>query len=88
MGRFDGGEITSDAGGILLREVEQRTRILGRLSECFAAGLDSARISGHSARVGAAQSLVRHGATVPELQQVGRWKTSAMPAHYARAELG
>jgi len=35
VGRFDGGEITSDAGGILLREVEQRTRILGRLSECF-----------------------------------------------------
>ena len=35
VGRFDGGEITSDAGGVLLREVEQRTRILGRLSECF-----------------------------------------------------
>ena len=34
--RFDGGEITSDAGGILLREVEKRTRILGRMSECFA----------------------------------------------------
>ena len=32
VGRFDGGEITSDAGGILLREVEQRTRILGRLT--------------------------------------------------------
>ena len=25
VGRFDGGEITSDAGGVLLREVEQRT---------------------------------------------------------------
>ena len=35
MGRFDGGEITSDAGDLLLREVEQRTRILGRLKECF-----------------------------------------------------
>ena len=32
VGRFDGGEITSDAGGVLLREVEQRTRILGRPS--------------------------------------------------------
>ena len=30
VGRFDGGEITSDAGGVLLREVEHRTRILGR----------------------------------------------------------
>ena len=35
VGRFDGGEITSDAGGLLLREVEKRTRILGRMSECF-----------------------------------------------------
>ena len=32
MGRFDGGEITSDAGGLLLREVEKHTRILGRMS--------------------------------------------------------
>ena len=31
-GRFDGGEIISDGGGVLLREVEQRKRILGRLS--------------------------------------------------------
>ena len=35
VGRFDGGETTSDAGGVLLREVEHRTRILGRLSERF-----------------------------------------------------
>ena len=35
VGRFDGGEIPSDAGGVLLREVEQRTGILGRLSKCF-----------------------------------------------------
>ena len=35
VGRFDGGEITSDAGGVLLREVEKRTGILGRMSECF-----------------------------------------------------
>ena len=41
---FDGGEITSDAGGVLLREVEQRTRILGRLSECFTDHRDPDRI--------------------------------------------
>ena len=34
VGRFDGGEITSDAGAVLLREVEKRSRILGRMSEC------------------------------------------------------
>ena len=28
-GRFDGGESTSDAGGLLLREVDKRTGLLG-----------------------------------------------------------
>jgi Transposase DDE domain group 1 len=35
VGQFDGGKISSDSGGLLLREVEQRTHILKRLSECF-----------------------------------------------------
>ena len=35
VGRFDGGEISSDGGGLLLREVEQRTQLLRRLSACF-----------------------------------------------------
>ncbi len=33
--RFDGGAITSDAGGLLLREVEAKTGILRRLATCF-----------------------------------------------------
>ena len=33
--RFDGGRITSDAGGVLLREVEIKTGIIARFSECF-----------------------------------------------------
>ncbi len=32
---FNGGRISSDSGGLLLREVEQRTHILKRLGECF-----------------------------------------------------
>ena len=32
---FDGGVITTDAGGLLLREVEKRTRILARFADCF-----------------------------------------------------
>ena len=44
VGRFEGGEITSNAGGVLLREMEQRTRILGRLSECFTDHRDPDRI--------------------------------------------
>ena len=35
VGQFDGGRITSDGGGILLREVEKRTHILKRLTQCF-----------------------------------------------------
>ena len=34
-GRFDGGAITSDAGGLLLREVETKTGILRRFAACF-----------------------------------------------------
>jgi hypothetical protein len=35
VGHFDGGDITSDAGGLLLREVEQRTGIMKRIAACF-----------------------------------------------------
>ena len=35
VAQFDGGKISSDSGGLLLREVEQRTHILKRLARCF-----------------------------------------------------
>jgi hypothetical protein len=35
VGRFDGGAITRDAGGLLLREVEKRTGIIERFASCF-----------------------------------------------------
>lgn len=35
VGRFDGGTITSDAGGLLLRETEKRTGIIAGFSRCF-----------------------------------------------------
>jgi DDE family transposase len=35
IGRFDGGNITSDAGILLLREVEKRTGLIAGLAECF-----------------------------------------------------
>ena len=34
-GGFDGGTITSDAGGLLLREVEKRTGIIQQFAACF-----------------------------------------------------
>ena len=44
-------------------------------------------ISGHSFRVGSAVSLAQAGASVVDMQVAGRWKSSQMPAHYAKAEL-
>ena len=42
--------------------------------------------SGHSCRVGMAVDLARGGATIPEIMQVGRWKSAEMVARYIRAE--
>jgi hypothetical protein len=33
--RFDGGDITTDAGGLLLRQVEAKCRIVSRFAQCF-----------------------------------------------------
>ena len=35
VGRFDGGRITSDGGGLLLREVDARIGLMERLTQCF-----------------------------------------------------
>jgi hypothetical protein len=35
IGKFDGGTITSDAGGLLLRETEKRTGIISGFAKCF-----------------------------------------------------
>jgi len=35
VGHFDGGDITTDGGGLLLREVEQRTGIIRKFAACF-----------------------------------------------------
>jgi hypothetical protein len=35
VGKFDGGSITSDAGGLLLRETENKTGIISEFARCF-----------------------------------------------------
>lgn len=35
VARFDGGKVTSDGGGLLLREVEERFGFIGQLAACF-----------------------------------------------------
>ncbi len=44
VARFDGGTISSDAGGLLLRETERRIRLLKRLRGCFSDGRNPARM--------------------------------------------
>ena len=43
-GQFDGGTMTSDAGGLLLRETDRRMNLLPRLAQCFLDGRAPARI--------------------------------------------
>ncbi len=43
-GQFDGGEITTDAGGLLLREVEKRTGIVAQFAACFTDHREAERV--------------------------------------------
>ncbi|MCY3813082.1 MAG: tyrosine-type recombinase/integrase [Gammaproteobacteria bacterium] len=42
----------------------------------------AARLSGHSARVGAAQDMIAAGIELPAILQAGRWRTTAMVNRY------
>ena len=44
VARFDGGRITSNAGGLLLRQVDDRIGLLRRLNSCFLDGRDRKRV--------------------------------------------
>lgn len=44
VGRFDGGALTTDAGGLLLREVEKRTGIIAQFAACFTDHRDPGRV--------------------------------------------
>ena len=74
-----GGHVQSER----LTTVSARRIIQKRAADAGVEGF----ISGHSLRVGSAVSLAQAGATVVDMQVAGRWKSSQMPAHYAKAEL-
>ena len=44
VGRFDGGRLTSDGGGILLREVDRRLGLMDRVARCFADHRDPRKV--------------------------------------------
>ena len=83
-------------GGRLFRSLRKGGSVQGSITpravrtifarRAEAAGVEG-RVSGHSLRVGAAQSLAGAGASLVEMQTVGRWKAPTMPARYARAQL-
>ena len=83
--------------GALFRALSRAGRLrCGRLTDksirCIiarwgrAAGVDG-RVSGHSLRVGGAQSLASAGASLVEMQLAGRWRSPAMPGRYAQGQL-
>ena len=66
-----------------LSERSIRRIIIQRVREAGVTG----RISGHSLRVGSAQSLATAGASLVEMQLAGRWTSPAMPGRYAQGQL-
>ena len=81
--------------GPLFRSVLRGNRVGGALNACEVArafkamarraGLsadETARISGHSTRVGSAQDMLRYGEQLPSIMQAGRWKSGEMVARY------
>ena len=77
-----GGRVEGDPGRRLsVNAIRQIIR-----SRAAAVGIEG-RVSGHSLRVGGAQSLAAGGTSLVEMQTAGRWQSPAMPGHYARGQL-
>ena len=83
------------AEGLLLRSVAKGGRVGDRLHPAHVARILKAMarnaglpdevvegLSGHSARVGAAQDMIAAGIELPAILQAGRWKSAAMVNRY------
>ena len=66
-----------------LTERSMRRIIIRRARDAGVVG----RVSGHSLRVGGAQSLATAGASLVEMQLAGRWSSPVMPGRYAQGQL-
>ena len=59
-----------------------RARLVTHVREALSqAGIDTARYSGHSFRIGAATTAARAGFSDSFIQTLGRWKSSAFTAY-------
>ena len=65
VAKFDGGQISSDGGGLLLREVERRTGILRQLSEQFTDYRDPDAIEHSVSDLVSQRVYGNYGATLP-----------------------
>ena len=63
------------------------TRTVARLVKKRSQDAGFSGATGHSLRVGGAQSLASAGASVVQMQIAGRWSSPSMPGQYARKEL-
>lgn len=57
------------------------------IKQCIASAGFKGRFSGHSLRIGSAQSLAERDASLVSIMHDGRWKSSAMPARYVAGQL-
>lgn len=81
--RVSRGKIhTSRVGKEALSPLSIRRILKARAAQ---AGIEG--VSGHSLRVGAAQSMAASGATLVDMQVAGRWQSPQMPALYAKHQL-
>ena len=81
--RVSRGKIhTSRVGETALSPLSIRRILKARAAQ---AGIEG--VSGHSLRVGAAQSMAVRGATLVDMQIAGRWQSPQMPAAYAKEQL-
>lgn len=69
-----------------VQEGRMTTRGLNMVIRKRAKAVGIQRASGHSFRVGSAQSLAAAGASVVDMQNAGRWADPRMPGHYSEGQ--
>lgn len=73
------------SGSVLHRALDVRS-IRRIVQSCAKAAGIEGRVSGHSLRIGSAQSLAEANASVVAMQRVGGWSSPSMPAYYTREQ--
>jgi hypothetical protein len=81
-----GGGITGPFFQVPSEKLLERQQLFDEVSRWYSAATNSsAKITGKSFRRGGNQSLIASGASIPDIQIAGRWKSASMPAVYSSA---